>query len=66
MTKKYLHRVDAIRGIAILLVLSYHTLLCLYPSYEAKTYSHNGVLIIYDIKTAILNFNPIGQGWVGV
>lgn len=66
MIKKHLHRVDIIRGIAILLVLSYHTLLCLYPSYEAKTYSKNGFLIIKDIKTAILNFNPIGQGWIGV
>lgn len=66
MTKKYLHRVDAIRGIAILLVLSYHTLLHLYPGYETKTYSDNGVLIINDIKTAVLNFNPIGQGWIGV
>ena len=24
------------------------------------------VLIISDIKTALLNFNPIGQGWIGV
>jgi peptidoglycan/LPS O-acetylase OafA/YrhL len=66
MTKKYLDRVDAIRGLAILLVLSYHTLLCLYPNYEAKTYSDNGILIISNIKTAFLNFNPIGQGWIGV
>lgn len=66
MTKQYLHRVDAIRGLAILLVLSYHTLLLLFPGYEAKTYSENGVLIIDDLKTAILNFNPIGQGWIGV
>ena len=66
MTKTYLHRVDAIRGIAILLVLTYHTLLFLYPGYEAKKYSDNGVLVISDIKTAMLNFNPIGQGWIGV
>jgi len=66
MTNKYLHRIDAIRGIAILLVLSYHTLLCLYPNYEAKTYGDNGFIILKDFKTAVLNFNPIGQGWVGV
>jgi peptidoglycan/LPS O-acetylase OafA/YrhL len=46
--------------------LSYHTLLLLYPGYEAKTYSDNGVLIINDIKTVVLNFNPIAQGWIGV
>jgi peptidoglycan/LPS O-acetylase OafA/YrhL len=66
MKKKYIHRVDAVRGIAILLVLSYHTLLLLYPGYEANTYSNNGILLIKDAKSFLLNFNPIGQGWIGV
>lgn len=64
--KKYLHRVDSIRGIAILLVLFYHTLIYLYPGFEIKTYSKNGFLAINDLKSAILNINPIGQGWIGV
>jgi len=66
MTKKYLHRIDAIRGIAILLVLTYPTLLYLYPNFEAKSYTKSGFLIINDWKTFLINFNPIGQGWVGV
>ncbi|MBK8659482.1 MAG: DUF1624 domain-containing protein [Bacteroidetes bacterium] len=66
MTKQYLHRVDAIRGIAILLVLTYHTLMCLSPGYEAKTYAEGGFLVLSDVRTALLNFNPIGQGWMGV
>jgi peptidoglycan/LPS O-acetylase OafA/YrhL len=66
MTKKYLHNIDAIRGIAIFLVLTYHTLLILYPNYEARQYSENGILIINDLKSFFLNFNPIGQGRIGV
>lgn len=66
MTKKYLHRIDALRGIAILLVLSYHTLLRLFPGFEVREYADNGVLIINDLQSLILNFNPFGQGWIGV
>lgn len=66
MTKKYLHNIDAARGIAILLVLSYHTLMFLFPGYEAKTYSSQGILELNDLKALLLNFNPIGQGWMGV
>jgi len=66
MTKKHSHRIDAVRGLAILLVLSFHTLSCIYPGYQAQTYSANGVLIIANLKSLLLNFNPVGQGWIGV
>ncbi len=66
MVKKYINNIDAVRGIAILLVLSYHTFLILYPGNNLKSFSENGVLIIPSVKSFLLCFNPIAQGWVGV
>lgn len=65
-SKIYLHKVDAIRGIAVLLVLAYHTFLCLFPNFELKTYTENGILQIESLNSFLLNFNPLGQGWIGV
>lgn len=66
MNKIYLKRIDAVRGIAVLLVLSFHMLYCIYPGFSLLTYSKKGILNISTTKGIILNFNPIGQGWIGV
>jgi peptidoglycan/LPS O-acetylase OafA/YrhL len=66
MKNKHLNKIDALRGIAIILVITFHTLLILFPGYEIHAYSDNGLISIEDSKKFILNFNPIGQGWIGV
>ncbi len=66
MTKIYLGKLDAVRGIAILLVLWYHTLSVIFPGYEVKTYSANGLFNVNDGRSLLLNFNPLAQGWMGV
>lgn len=66
MNKLYIKKIDAVRGLAILLVLSFHMLSCIYPYFSIWNYSKNGILIIENTKSFILNFNPIGQGWIGV
>ena len=66
MNKLHIEKIDGIRGVAILLVLAYHTLLVIFPGYELKKYSENGILEINSFKSFFLNFNPIGQGYIGV
>jgi peptidoglycan/LPS O-acetylase OafA/YrhL len=64
--KIYLEKIDAIRGIAILLVLTYHTFLVIFPKFEVRSYSENGIILTTGIKSILLNFNPMAQGWIGV
>lgn len=66
MTIKHLHKIDALRGLAILLVISFHIWSCLFQGYELKEYAENGLLLIDGIQSIILNFNPFAQGWIGV
>lgn len=57
---------DALRGIAILLVVFFHFMMLLYPSFLIGEYTKNGFLIIENTKSLILNINPFGHGWIGV
>lgn len=66
MTKFHLEKVDGIRGIAILLVLTYHTLFILFPGFEATTYNTHGILELDGMSAVALNMNPVAQGWIGV
>jgi peptidoglycan/LPS O-acetylase OafA/YrhL len=58
--------IDFARGIAIFLVICYHTLLVVFPNYEITNYDENGILAYRNSKELFLNFNIFGQGWVGV
>ncbi len=66
MIKKHINKVDYLRGVAILLVISFHILYFIYPDYSRTTYSKSGILEIENTRSFILNFNPISQGWIGV
>lgn len=66
MTKTHIHIVDALRGFAIILIVLYHSLNVFYPNYAIDEYSKDGILMLKDTKSFILNFNPIALGWIGV
>lgn len=66
MTKFHIEKIDIVRGVAILLVFAYHTLLILFPNYELNKYSEKGFAKVYSMKIFFLNINPFGQGWIGV
>lgn len=68
MTKEKSHilKIDILRGVAILGVFFYHSQLMLYPNFEIKDYSSNGIIITTGFKSILLNFSPSAFGWTGV
>jgi peptidoglycan/LPS O-acetylase OafA/YrhL len=62
----YIGGVDIGRGMAIMLVFVYHSMLCIFPHFELKKYSSFGFLIVPDLRSLVLNFSPVGLGWIGV
>jgi peptidoglycan/LPS O-acetylase OafA/YrhL len=57
-TEKHIDKIDILRGIAILLVVLYHSQLVLFPHFEE--------IGKRDTKTIILNLMPTAYGWIGV
>lgn len=66
MTTPHLDRIDSIRGLAILLVFAFHTLLIIFPGFEYRKYGADGIIEVENLQAIILSFNPFGQGWIGV
>jgi peptidoglycan/LPS O-acetylase OafA/YrhL len=62
----HIDQIDFLRGVAILLVFFFHFMIYLFPGYQELEYDSNNFLIIKSLRNFILNFNPAGQGWVGV
>lgn len=67
MANKQLASLDLVRGIAIILVVLYHTYILLFPVPDASSvYNESGFLILDNIKTLFYYFNPLNMGWTGV
>tara|TARA_B110001450_G_scaffold256393_1_gene286724 strand:- start:554 stop:1705 length:1152 start_codon:yes stop_codon:yes gene_type:complete len=66
----FLEGIEALRGIAIILVIGFHSILVLFPGYFFRNsdYSNKGILLFKSIELdrLILNFNPLGRGGCGV
>jgi peptidoglycan/LPS O-acetylase OafA/YrhL len=66
MKKKHIDKMDFARGIAVLMVVLFHTLIVVFPNFPGERYSGDGLLKIKSLKEFLLKFNPAGQGWMGV
>lgn len=66
MGRPYLYKISFLRGVAILLVFTYHSQRYLFPNFEINEYAPNNILLITGLKNNVLNFSPTAFGWSGV
>ncbi|WP_210490743.1 acyltransferase family protein [Rufibacter aurantiacus] len=64
--KGNIDKLDFLRGIAILLVFGYHSLLVIFEGFEIKHYGSFLLSDEYTLGQILLNLTPVGMGFLGV